>query len=78
MEYLIFAIILYFILKTGGNLFHILQGGPYEDERSTRSESRRNWEGPSPRKETGRLQDQRHFWIDEIEDASWHDLNERR
>jgi len=81
MEYLILAIILYFILRTTGNLVRLLRGGDASQEElgGDSSSSRRNgWEGPSPRQQTGTARDEPTFWGEDIEDATWRDLEEGR
>jgi hypothetical protein len=78
MEYLFLAIILYFILRTAGNLVRLLGGGEDsgpQDGQMHESPARRNgWEGPSPRQETGSARDEPTFWGEDIEDATWRDL----
>jgi hypothetical protein len=73
MEYLIFAVILYFILQTAGNLVYILRGGSPEPSSSPTGPTH-NWEGPSPRRHTEGLTDHPTFWGDDVEDARWQDL----
>lgn len=84
MEYLIIAVILYFIVQVAGNLVHLLRGrGPgatAEEDPSDRASSHARapqsleWGGPSPRAQgTDRAADPR-FWGDDIEDATWHDV----
>lgn len=79
MEYLLFAIILYFILRTTGNLVRLLRGdeAPRSQEGRMHDESpRRNgWEGPSPRQHTGSARNEPTFWGKDIEDATWRDLD---
>jgi len=79
MEYLFLAIILYFILRTAGNLVRLLRGGEAsgtQDAQMHDSSARRNgWEGPSPRQQTGSALDEPTFWAEDIEDATWHDLD---
>jgi len=75
MEYLLFAVLLYFILRTTGNLVSVLRGDG-RDESTSPSPSRRDWKGPSPRDQTGRLRAQSSFWGKNIEDARWRDLND--
>jgi len=78
MEYLFLLIILYFILRTAGNLVRLLGGeedAGAQDRSMHDSPARRNgWEGPSPREETGSAQDEPTFWGEDIEDATWRDL----
>jgi hypothetical protein len=80
MEYLVFAIVFYFILRTMGNLVRLLGGdedgsseaGPTQ-EASSRPEG---WKGPSPREETGTARDEPTFWDEDVEDATWRDLED--
>lgn len=74
MEYLIVAVILYFILQTAGNLVYILRGGG-NVPRSASAPSH-NWKGPSPREHTEGLTDRPTFWGSDVEDARWTDLQE--
>ena len=80
MEYLALFVILYFILRTTGNLVQLLRGtesstAPSDEGRE--SAARRNgWEGQSPRQQTGAARDEPTFWGDDVEDATWHDLEE--
>ena len=78
MEYLFLFIILYFILRTAGNLVRLLGGEGDSGGRDTQrhdSPARRNgWEGPSPRQQTGSARDEPTFWGEDIEDATWRDL----
>ncbi|MFB6098398.1 MAG: hypothetical protein ABEK84_04670 [Salinibacter sp.] len=79
MEYLALAVILYFILRTAGNLIRLLGGEENPSQRAERqsSSARRNgWEGPSPRKQTGTAQDEPTYWGKDIEDATWRDSEE--
>ena len=82
MEYLFLAVILYFILRTAGNLVRLLGGaGPTstEDQQVHESTGRRNgWEGPSPRQQTGTARDEPTYWGEDIEDARWRDLDDGR
>jgi len=73
MEYLVFAAILYFILRTAGNLVQVLRGD--KEERASRStaSSEEKWGGPSPREQTGTVRDRPTFWRD-VDDATWEDL----
>lgn len=75
MEYLVVAVILYFILQTAGNLIRLLRGkeeGASAQQAS--SSSSRTWKGPSPREQTGRAHGEPTFWNQDIEDATWQDL----
>jgi hypothetical protein len=76
MEYLIAAIIVYFILQTAGNLVYILRGGGGQRESSASSAPGHNWKGPSPRKHMEGVTDHPTFWGQDIEEASWHDVGE--
>jgi hypothetical protein len=80
MEYLVLGIILYFILRTSGNLVRLMGG---DDDPSAKgvggreSSSRPDgWEGPSPRQHTGTARDEPTYWGKDIEDATWRDLDE--
>lgn len=81
MEYFIIALILYFLLRTGANLFRLLQGkseasgGRRGQERRTPPRQQR-WEGPSPREQTGAARDKPTFWGKDVEEATWHDLDD--
>lgn len=74
MEYLIFAIILYFILQTVGNLVYILRGGA--ERSSSNSVPSHDWKGPSPREEMEGMTNHPTFWGEDIDDATWHDIRE--
>lgn len=81
MEYLVLAIILYFILRTAGNLVRLLGGEEASrtqegQQRHDSSPKRNGWAGPSPRQQTGSARDEPTFWGQDIEDATWHDLEE--
>ncbi len=80
MEYLALAVILYFILRTTGNLVRLLGGSgdtASRDPETPDASSRPNgWKGPSPRQQTGTAQDEPTFWGDDVEDATWRDLDE--
>lgn len=80
MEYLFLAIILYFILRTTGNLVRLLRGGDVSGTQGAQmrdsSAQRNGWEGPSPRRETGTSRDEPTFWGEDIEDATWHEVEE--
>lgn len=73
MEYLIVAVILYFILQTAGNLVYILRGGTAKRPRSSPSH---RWKGPSPRRETEGPTDRPRFWGKDIEEATWNEIKE--
>ncbi len=79
MEYLVLGIILYFILRTSGNLVRLMGGeeetssqtGPVHESPSGQTE----WEGPSPRNQTGTAREEPTFWGKDVEDANWQDLD---
>lgn len=73
MEYLIVAIILYFILQTTGNLVYILRGGAPTSQSG--SAPTHNWKGPSPREKMEGMTNHPTFWREDIEDATWQDLS---
>jgi len=76
MEYILFAVILYFVLQTAGNLVYILRGGgaaPSDEDSAVPSH---DWEGPSPRNETEGLSSHPTFWGQDIDDARWTDVRE--
>jgi hypothetical protein len=77
MEYLIVAVILYFILQTAGNLVYILRGGgaPSQTRESPTSPAH-GWKGPSPRQQMEGMTDHPRFWGEDVEDATWHDIRE--
>lgn len=79
MEYLVLGIILYFILRTFGNLVRLMGGeeGPSSQGGQVRGSSsgRTGWKGPSPRKRTGTARDEPTFWGKDVEDATWRDLD---
>lgn len=78
MEYLFLAVILYFVLRTAGNLVRLLGGdaASSQEESSHKSAPRRNgWQGPSPRQQTGTARDEPTFWGQNIEDATWRELD---
>lgn len=81
MEYFVVALILYVVLRTVANLVRLLQGetgaseNPPEQERG-RASRRQKWGGPSPRQQTGTAQGDPTFWGKDIEDATWHDLDD--
>lgn len=76
MEYLVFAVILYFILQTAGNLVYILRGGGETSQTEAASPPVHDWQGPSPRRETEGFPDHPTFWDEDVEDATWHDVDE--
>jgi hypothetical protein len=77
MEYLIVAVILYFILQTAGNLVYILRGGGASSTtRDASSPPTHGWEGPSPRRQMEGLTDHPTFWGHDVDDATWHDIRE--
>lgn len=80
MEYLFFAILLYFVLRTAGNLLRLLEGedstpSPDEQGRQSATPRQHQWKGPSPRQETGTAREEPTFWDEDIEDATWRDLD---
>ncbi len=85
MEYLLIAVLLYFIVQVTGNLVHLLRGGGAEaageteatGEASTQGPSPRGneWAGPSPRAQASDRAADPRFWGDDIEEATWHDLD---
>ena len=79
MEYLLLAIVLYFILRTTGNLVRLLGGrgeaaGSQKGQVRDSSPRRDGWQGPSPRQQTGSARNDPTFWGEDIEDATWRDL----
>jgi len=76
MEYLVFAVILYFVLQTAGNLVFILRGGGESRSSNPSTVPTHDWEGPSPREEMEGVPDHPTFWGDDIEDATWTDVQE--
>lgn len=76
MEYLLVAVLLYFILRTVSNLIAFLSGresgSPTSEQRS--HSSRIEWKGPSPRQQTGDAREGPTSWGKDIEDATWRDL----
>lgn len=76
MEYLIFAVILYFILQTAGNLVYILRGRAGSEATAETRSMPDGWAGPSPRRQTDGLSDDPTFWGEDVEDATWRDLND--
>jgi hypothetical protein len=75
MEYLVFAVILYFVLQTAGNLVYILRGGANTSQPQSSSPTHR-WQGPSPRRHMEGMTDHPTFWGEDVEDATWHDLDD--
>jgi hypothetical protein len=77
MEYLVFAVILYFILQTAGNLVYILRGGAPSSQTEAREPApAHDWEGPSPRREMEGFTDHPTFWGEDVEEATWRDIDE--
>jgi hypothetical protein len=77
MEYLVFAVILYFILQTAGNLVYILRGSGRSSETETGgAPPAHDWQGPSPRREMEGFPDHPTFWGEDVEEATWHDIDE--
>jgi hypothetical protein len=80
MEYLVLAVIFYFILRTMGNLVRLLggdEGSPSETEPRSESTSRPSgWKGPSPREQTGTAQDEPTFWGENVEEATWREVED--
>lgn len=75
MEYLIIAVILYFILQTIGNLVYIIRGGAQIESEASMGSSH-PWKGPSPRNETEGFSDHPTFWGEDVEDATWREIDE--
>lgn len=73
MEYLVFAVILYFILQTAGNLVYILRGGAKTPSSPIRDH---DWKGPSPRQEMGGGTGHPTFWGEDVEEATWRDIDD--
>lgn len=79
MEYFVVAIILYLTLRATANLVRLLGGkdgasaGQGKQGRQKSSRPQR-WEGPSPRQQTGTARGEPTFWGEDIEDATWHDV----
>lgn len=73
MEYLVFAVILYFILQTAGNLVYILRGGAKTPSSAIADH---DWKGPSPRQEMGGGTDHPTFWGEDVEEATWRDIDD--
>lgn len=76
MEYLVFAVILYFILQTVGNLVFILRGGSAETSSASSASPSHEWKGPSPRQRMEGPTDHPTFWGEDIDDARWQDVRE--
>jgi len=76
MEYLIFAVILYFILQTAGNLVYILRGGGRRTSQRRAQSPDHNWKGPSPRREMEGIPNHPTFWGEDIEEATWRDVED--
>lgn len=80
MEYFVVAVILYFILRTAGNLVGLLRGRDGSSGEQNRvgpgTSPGERWEGPSPRKETGAARDEPTYWGKDIEDATWYDVED--
>lgn len=76
MEYLITAIILYFVVQATGNLVRIVRDDSDRADASSSRSGRPDWSGPSPRDETGSTQRSPTFWDRDIEDATWRDVRE--
>lgn len=72
MEYLLFAILLYFILQTMGNLVLIVRG-THDQSPATLPDG---WKGPIPRRYTGRARKKPTFWGEDVRNAQWVDLEE--
>lgn len=76
MEYLVSAVILYFILQTAGNLVYILRGGGGQRNSSSSSTPVHNWKGPSPRQHMEGVTDRPTFWGEDVDEATWHEVGE--
>jgi hypothetical protein len=79
MEYLVLAIVFYFVLRTMGNLVRLLGGNedaPSGVEASDAASRPNGWNGPSPREETGAAQNEPTFWGRDVEEATWRDLED--
>ncbi len=79
MEYLLFAVLAYFILRTASNLVGIMRGHDpsHRIEDARNGQERRtdhNWKGPSPRNRTGTATDHPTYWGEDVEDARWRDV----
>jgi hypothetical protein len=73
MEYIVFAVILYFILQTMGNLVLIVRGKEANRKPPTMPDG---WEGPMPRRYTGQARNHPRFWGEDIQRAQWVDLDD--
>lgn len=71
MEYLVIAVILYFILQTAGNLVLILRGKGGRPGAQSASKPQHEWKGPSPREQTGKVRERPTFWGQDIDEARW-------
>lgn len=80
MEYLALAVIFYFILRTMSNLVRLMGGTEKSesqaDPRGAAPARRKGWQGPSPREETGKARDEPTFWGEDIEDATWREVED--
>lgn len=76
MEYLVFAVILYFILQTAGNLVYVLRGGDTSAQSEPASPPVHDWQGPSPRREMEGLTNHPTFWGEDVEEATWQEIDE--
>lgn len=76
MEYLVFAVILYFILQTAGNLVYVLRGGTDPSRPQAESAPMDDWKGPSPRREMEGMSDHPAFWGKDVDDATWTEVDE--
>ena len=89
MEYLVIAVILYFIVQVAGNLVHLLRGqgtggagktdgsgrsSPQGDSRQGHAPQGQQWAGPSPRAQATDRGTNPRFWGDDIEEATWRDV----
>lgn len=74
MEYIVFAVILYFILQTASNLVLILRGKGARSVSQEAPSPQHGWEGPSPRQQTTVDWADPTFWGEDIEDVRWRDL----
>mgnify|MGYP006432767231 CR=1 FL=1 len=72
MEYLVFAVILYFILQMMGNLVLIMRG----TNDSSSATLPDGWRGPIPRRYTGRERKKPTFWDEDVRNAQWVDLED--
>lgn len=76
MEYLVFAVILYFILQTAGNLVYVLRGGAEPSQSQAESPPMEDWKGPSPRREMEGMSNHPTFWGQDVEEATWQEVDE--